>query len=81
MIQTETIDDYEPSLICLVETHLLKEDQIQIPVYKIFRNDSTNNSRGILIAIKEKLKIIVVEVTREEEIGQTLWVLLNNQKI
>ena len=76
----ETIDDYEPTLICLVETHLLKEEQIQIPGYKIFRNDGTNNSRGILIAIKEKLKTIVVEVNREEEIGQTLWVLLNNQK-
>ena len=76
----ETIDDYEPALICLVETHLLKEEQIQIPGYKIFRNDGTNNSRGILIAIKEKLKTIVVEVNREEEISQTLWVLLNNQK-
>ena len=76
----ETIDDYEPTLICLVETHLLKEEQIQIPGYKIFRNDGTNNSRGILIALKEKLKTIVVEVNREEEIGQTLWVLLNNQK-
>ena len=76
----ETIDDYEPTLICLVETHLSKEEQIQIPGYKIFRNDGTNNSRGILIVIKEKLKTIVVEVTREEEIGQSLWVLLNNQK-
>ena len=64
----------------MVETHLSKEEQIQIPGYKIFRNDGTNNSRGILIAIKEKLKTIVVEVNREEEIGQTLWVLLNNQK-
>ena len=76
----ETTDNYEPTLICLVETHLSKEEQIQIPGYKIFRNDGTNNSRGILIAIKEKLKTIVVEVNREEEIGQTLWVLLNNQK-
>ena len=57
-----------------------KEEQIQVPGYKIFKNDGTNSSRGILIAIKEKLKTIVVEVNREEEIGQTLWVLLNNQK-
>ena len=76
----KTIDDYKPTLICLVETQLSKEKQIQIPGWKIFRNDGTNNSRGILIAINEKLKTIVVEVNREEEIGQTLWVLLNNQK-
>ena len=77
----ETIDNYEPTLICLVKTHLKKEEKIQIPGYKFFRNDSTTNSRGILIAIKGKLKTIVVEVDREDEIGQVLWVLLNNQKI
>ena len=76
----ETIDDYEPTLICLVETHLSKEKQIHKPGCKIFRNDGTNNSRAILIAIKEKLKTIVVEVNREEEIGQTLWVLLTIRK-
>ena len=68
----KTIDDYKQTLICLVETQLSKEKQIQIPGYKIFRNDGTNNSRGILIAINEKLKTIVVEVNREEKIGQTL---------
>ena len=43
----ETIADYEPTLICLVETYLTKEEQIQEPGYKIFRNDGTTNSRGI----------------------------------
>ena len=76
----ETIVDCEPTLICLVETYLSKEEQIQIPGYKFFRNNGTNNSRGILIGIKEKLKAIVVEANSEEEIGQTLSVLLNNQK-
>ena len=38
----ETKDNYEPTLICLVETHLTKEEQIQIPWYKIFKNDGTN---------------------------------------
>ena len=28
-------DDYEPSLICLVETHLTKGKQIEIPGYRI----------------------------------------------
>ena len=76
----ETIDGYELTLICLVETYLTKEEQIQIPRYKIFMNDGTTNTRGILIVIKEKLKAIEVGVNREDEIGQTLWILLNNQK-
>ena len=60
----ETIDHNDPTLICLVE-----------PWYKIFSNDGATYSRGILIAIKEKLKTIVVEVNREDKIGQTLWML------
>ena len=64
----------------MVGTHLSKEEHIQISAYKSFRNDGTSNSRGFLVAIKENLKTIVVEVNREEEIGQTLWVLLNNEK-
>ena len=40
--------------------------------------DWTSNSGGILIAIKEKLKTIVVEVNREDKIGKILRVLLKN---
>ena len=43
-------------------------------------NDDTTNSRYILTAIKEKLKTIVVEVNREDEIGQTRLVLLSYQE-
>ena len=64
----------------MVETYLSKEEQIQIPGYKVFRNGGTTNRRGILIGIKEKLKTIAVEVNREEEIRQTVGVLLDNQK-
>ena len=49
----ETIAEYEPTLIRLVETHLIKEVQIQILVYKIFRNYGKTNSRIILITIKK----------------------------
>ena len=36
----ETISDYQPILICLVETHLQKEEEIRIPGYsQIFHND------------------------------------------
>ena len=49
----ETIDDYDPKfgnnlIMHLVGNHHTKEEQIQIPGYKIFRNDGTNN-RSIFI--------------------------------
>ena len=76
----EEIDDYKPNLICLVETHLVKEEQIGIPGYRIYRNYDPKNSKEILIAVRKSIKTISVEVSRYDEVGQTLWILLNNQK-
>ena len=66
----ETIDDYVPTLISLVEIRFTKQEQIQIPWNKIFSNDGTTNSRGILITIKEKLKSIVVQGSKQ---GRENW--------
>ena len=33
-------DDYQPSLICIAETHMQKEEEIQIPGYSlVYCND------------------------------------------
>ena len=52
----ETINDWEPSMIYLVETHMSPEEQIDIPGHQIYRNDGTKNSKGILIAVKNNIK-------------------------
>ena len=46
----------------LSRTHLVKELQIGIPGYRIYRNDGTKNSKGILIAVRNSIKTISVEV-------------------
>ena len=77
----ETVSDYQPILICLVETHLQKEEEIRIPGYsQIFRNDRPGNSGGIMLAVKENIKTVTLEVTQEREIGQSLWILLDNNR-
>ena len=77
----ELVDDCQPNLLCLVETHMQEEEKITIPGYEtIYRNDKTSNSGGILIAVKDTLKTITMQVKQETEVGQTLWILLNNQK-
>ena len=55
----EVIDDYKPNLICLVEIQLAKEGQIRIPGYRIYRNDGTKNSKGILMAVRNSIKTIL----------------------
>ena len=77
----ETISDYQPILICLVETHLQKEEEIRIPGYsQIFHNDRPGNSGGIMLVVKENIKTVTSEVAQEKEIGQSLWILLDNKR-
>ena len=77
----ELVDDCQPHLLCLVETHMQVEEQIKIPGYEtIYRNDKTYNSGGIIIAVHDTVKTISMEVRQESEVGQMLWVMLNNQQ-
>ena len=76
----ETISDYQPILICLVETHLQKEEKMRIPGYShIFRNDRSRNSGSIMLAVKEN-KNSGSEVAQLKKIGQSLWILLDNNR-
>ena len=38
------------------------------------------DSRGMIIAVKDTMKTITMQVKQETEVGQTLWIPLNNQK-
>ena len=67
----ETISDYQPILICLVETH--KEGYGQM-----FHNDKSGNRGGIMLAVKENIQTVTLEVAQEKEIGLSLWILLDN---
>ena len=66
----ETICNYEPSLICIVVTHLIKE-QIEITGYRIYTHDGTKNSKEIVVAIRP---------LKPYQRCEMLWILLNNQK-
>ena len=54
------IDDYQPALVWIVETHMQKEEEIQIPGYSfVYRNDRSAYSGGILIGVRDNIKISV----------------------
>ena len=59
----ELVDDCQPNLLCLVETHMQEEEKITIPGYEtIYRNDKTSNSGGIMIAVTDTMKTITMQV-------------------
>ena len=77
----ETISDYQAILICLVETHLLKGEGIRIPRHsQIFHNSRSGNNGGIMLTVKENVKTVTLEVAQEKKIGQSLWILLDNNR-
>ena len=75
------IDDYQPALVCIVETHMQKEVEIQIPGYSlVYCNGRSANSEGILIGVRDNIKNIRLELTQEKKVGRSLWILLTNTK-
>ena len=54
------INDYHPSLECIVETHMQKEEEIQIPGYSlVYQNERSSNSGGLLIMVTDSIKMSV----------------------
>ena len=75
------IDDYEPALVCRVEMHMQKGEEIQISSYSlVYRNGRSANSGGILIEVRDNIKNINLELTQENKVGQSLWILLTNTR-
>ena len=76
------IDEKDPSMICIVESHLQEKEDIKDKFvgYELYRNDYSSDSGGILIGIKDVLKNISKEVHRYSEVGQSLWISINNTK-
>lgn len=74
---TETV---QPTIICLVETHLRTEEKVQIPGYKVYSNNRNGEGGGILVAVKDTLSNVVIEVKREMGQYETLWLKLDNTR-
>ena len=56
-----------------------KEEEIQIPGL-VYRNNRSANSGRILIMVRDNIKNISLELTQENKVGQSLWILVTNRK-
>ena len=67
------IEEVDPSIICLVETHLDEAERVQLEEFNsVFRSDKSIDSGGIMVAVKDKLKNIAIQLGETKEVGQTL---------
>ena len=74
-------DDYQPSYICVIKTHMQKKEEIQISGYSlVYRNDRSANNGGIMIEVRDKRKSTSLELTQENKVSQSLWILATNTR-
>ena len=77
----EKIEEVEPTLFCITETHLIKKEKMDIEGYDLHRNEKTNLAGGILIGVREEIKNICTVVEESSDIGETLWIVIANNRI
>ena len=77
----EIINEEKPNVICLNETHLEKNENIEIKGYSFYNNNNKEGKGGVSIGIQNNLKHISVEIDRKTEEYETLWIKISNDKI
>ena len=76
------LQETNPKVFCAIETHLAgKEEKMEFEGYATHRLDGTNDSKGILIAIKEELESVTVELEDFTEVGQIKWLKIDNTRV
>ena len=69
--------EVKPTVIAITETHL-DGNEIEIPGYKIYRQDRNQFGGGIIIAVKNQIETITMEISRMEDTHESLWIMLDN---
>ena len=72
------IEENKPLVIALVETHLCSEDTIDIEGYTVMRNDRNSYGGGILIAVREVIHNITMEIEKKDGDYESIWIQLDN---
>jgi hypothetical protein len=73
-------NELHPQVICITETMLGKKEKIEIQGYENFYNNNVSGKGGIVIAIKNELKEVTVEVDQVTKEYQSLWIKIDNGK-
>ena len=76
----EIIIEEKLEVIGIVETMLDAKDKVVIEGYTIFRNDRNGYGGGVLIAINDVLKGLMVEESNSKRREESIWLSLTNNK-
>ena len=76
------VQEVEPTIICITETHLMKNEEFSIEGYSTkIRSDKDNGAGGLMIAVKNEIKNICLKVEDSKEVGECLWITIDNNQV
>ena len=77
----EKIEEVDPTVFCITETHLLKTEKIDIEGYCMIPHSRDNLGGGILVGVKNEIKNICTVVKKGSDVGETLWITIDNDRV
>ena len=76
------IDELEPAIFVITETHLMEKEKIEIEgYYTDVGNDRNKDGRGILVGVQNQLKSIITVVEQHQGVEESLWFTLDNNQV
>ena len=75
------LTDIQPTVLCLVETHLGDKEEVDIPGYKVYRSDISSCAGGILIGVQKRVANVMTQILERKYVGQSLWIMMDNTKV
>ena len=75
------IDELQPTIFCITETHLMEKEEIEIEGYKIFDNNRDQDGGGVMIGVQNQLKDIVTMVEKHKGVEESLWIVIDNKQV
>ena len=73
-------NECKPTIIALAETKLGEKEEIEMEGYTPYPMNRNEHGGGIMLLVKEELEHIAVEVDKQKEVGEVMWITLSNKR-
>ena len=77
----DVAEEFQPVIICLVETHLKEEEKIELEGYHTVVKNRNKHGGGVMIVIKTEVDKSITIIEKSEEKDEIVWILINKNRI
>ena len=76
----DIVDEINPHIICLNETHLDQNENIEIDNYEFVNNNNKKGKGGVSIGVRKDILHLCSELSRKTKEYEMLWMKISNNK-